>query len=63
MILTLGVNMTTRKITPFFLANLLALFHGVPLVLYVMVCKTHIYMPKMTFKPVNTDISSLRRIY
>ena len=60
----LGVNMITRQITPFFSYTLWPLsvgkfhfcvkFHGVPLLHYVLVCKIHIYTPKMALSSLLT---------
>ena len=71
MTITVEVNMITRKITPFFKSNLQALSIGifnfsfqdlqnwVPPLHFLLLCKIHIYMPKMTLSSLLTWISFL----
>ena len=71
MTITLRVNMITRKMTPFFSSVLQALSIGIfnfsfkdlqnlsPLLHFVLFCKIHIYMPKITLSSLLTWISFL----
>ena len=53
--------MITRKMTPFFSSTLrvlfVGIFHLVPPLHYVLVCKIHMYIPKMTLSSLLTWIS------